>query len=207
MVCNWIVTGTAGGRRFHFDRTRPGLAGRADATSGSNHLIGDCRREQRDGRFHSPVKRHVELEGCRAVWWCGDGGILCRIRYFQTSVASSILDHLCIKDAGDWILDDYASKQIRERLARISAFPMGDPRQRLGGGLAELAGHLGGMVDYYLDYHPIVVFTLAGLADTLARAGLNQRLPAQNIQKIFAWFVISLVIFILVDKIRRFSNH
>ena len=65
--------------------------------------------------------------------------------------------------------------------------------------IAGLAGHLGGTVDYYL----IAVFTMAGLAGTFAGSRLNQRLPVQKIQKIFAWFVIALAIFILVDNIHK----
>jgi len=64
---------------------------------------------------------------------------------------------------------------------------------------AGLLGHLGGTMDYFL----IVVFSMAGLAGTFVGSRLNKKLPAQNVQKLFAWFVIALAIFLLVDNFHK----
>jgi len=61
---------------------------------------------------------------------------------------------------------------------------------------AGLLGHFGGAMDFYL----IAVFTVAGLAGTFAGSRLNKKIPAQKVQSLFAWFVIALAIFLLVDN-------
>lgn len=66
--------------------------------------------------------------------------------------------------------------------------------------MAGLLGHLGGeAVNFWL----IVVFTAAGLAGTFAGARLAARLPAQKLQRAFAWFVVALAVFLLVDNLAR----
>jgi len=64
---------------------------------------------------------------------------------------------------------------------------------------AGLAGHLGESTNLLL----IVVFTLAGLAGTFAGSRLNKRLPSQKVQKLFAWFVVVLAIFLLADNFHK----
>jgi uncharacterized protein len=67
--------------------------------------------------------------------------------------------------------------------------------------LAGLAGHLS---TEPFNIIITLVFTLAGLAGTFAGAQLSKRLPAQKLQKAFAWFVIVLAIFLLVDNLTKF---
>jgi uncharacterized protein len=67
--------------------------------------------------------------------------------------------------------------------------------------LAGLAGHLSAEP---FNIVLTLVFTLAGLAGTFAGAQLSKRLPAQKLQKAFAWFVIALAIFLLVDNLTKF---
>jgi uncharacterized membrane protein YfcA len=67
--------------------------------------------------------------------------------------------------------------------------------------LAGLAGHLS---TEPFNIVLTLVFTLAGLAGTFAGAQLSKRLPAQKLQKAFAWFVIALAIFLLVDNLTKF---
>lgn len=64
---------------------------------------------------------------------------------------------------------------------------------------AGLAGHLGKSANLLL----IVIFTLAGLAGTFAGTRLNKHLPAEKVQKLFAWFVMVLAIFLLVDNFHK----
>jgi uncharacterized membrane protein YfcA len=66
--------------------------------------------------------------------------------------------------------------------------------------LAGLAGHLGGES---VDGVVILTFTLAGLAGTFAGAKLSHYLPALKLQKIFAWFLLALAIFLLVDNLLK----
>jgi uncharacterized protein len=67
---------------------------------------------------------------------------------------------------------------------------------------AGLLGHLGGEpVNFVL----ILIFTLAGLAGTFAGARLAKILPAQKLQRAFAWFVIFLAVFLLVDNFSKLS--
>jgi hypothetical protein len=62
---------------------------------------------------------------------------------------------------------------------------------------AGLLGHLGGES---INFLLIMVFTLAGLAGTFTGARLSKRLPAQKLQRAFAWFVILLALVLLVDN-------
>jgi uncharacterized membrane protein YfcA len=64
-----------------------------------------------------------------------------------------------------------------------------------------LAGFLGHAGDGSLNVTMTVIFTAAGLAGTFAGARLNKRLPAGKLQKVFAWFVILLAIFLLYDNL------
>jgi uncharacterized membrane protein YfcA len=67
--------------------------------------------------------------------------------------------------------------------------------------LAGLAGHLGTeSFNFSLTY----IFILAGLAGTFAGAQLSKRMPAQKLQKTFAWFVIVLAVFLLADNLTKF---
>jgi uncharacterized protein len=49
----------------------------------------------------------------------------------------------------------------------------------------------------------IMVFGLAGLAGTFTGSRLAKLLPAQKMQNIFAWFVIALAVFLLVDNVQK----
>jgi uncharacterized membrane protein YfcA len=64
-----------------------------------------------------------------------------------------------------------------------------------------LAGFLGHAGDGSFSMTLTIIFTLAGLAGTFAGARLNKRLPAGNLQKGFAWFVIALALFLLYDNL------
>ena len=64
-----------------------------------------------------------------------------------------------------------------------------------------LAGFLGHAGDGSLNITMTVIFTAAGLVGTFAGARLNKRLPAVKLQKVFAWFVILLAIFLLYDNL------
>jgi uncharacterized membrane protein YfcA len=64
-----------------------------------------------------------------------------------------------------------------------------------------LAGFLGHAGDGSLNMTMTVIFTAAGLVGTFAGARLNKRLPAGKLQKVFAWFVILLAIFLLYDNL------
>ena len=64
-----------------------------------------------------------------------------------------------------------------------------------------LAGFLGHAGDGSLNITMTVIFTAAGLVGTFAGARLNKRLPAGKLQKVFAWFVILLAIFLLYDNL------
>jgi uncharacterized protein len=66
-----------------------------------------------------------------------------------------------------------------------------------------LAGFLGHAGDGSLNITMTVIFTAAGLVGTFAGARLNKRLPAVKLQKVFAWFVILLAIFLLYDNLPR----
>lgn len=67
--------------------------------------------------------------------------------------------------------------------------------------LAGLAGHLSGEP---LNLVLTLIFTLAGFVGTFAGAQLSQHLPAQKLQKVFAWFVIVLAVFLLADNLTKF---
>ena len=67
--------------------------------------------------------------------------------------------------------------------------------------LAGLAGHL---TSEPFNVMLTLVFTLAGLAGTFAGAQLSKHLPAQKLQKAFAWFVIALAVFLLADNLTKF---
>jgi len=64
-----------------------------------------------------------------------------------------------------------------------------------------LAGFLGHAGDGSLNMTMTVIFTAAGLVGTFAGARLNKRLPAGKLQKVFAWFVILLAIFLFYDNL------
>ena len=64
-----------------------------------------------------------------------------------------------------------------------------------------LAGFLGHAGDGSLNITMTVIFTAAGLVGTFAGARLNKRLPTGKLQKVFAWFVILLAIFLLYDNL------
>lgn len=64
-----------------------------------------------------------------------------------------------------------------------------------------LAGFLGHAGDGSLNMTLTAIFTLAGLVGTFAGARLNRRLPAGKLQKVFAWFVIVLALFLLYDNL------
>ncbi|MEI7845849.1 MAG: sulfite exporter TauE/SafE family protein [Chloroflexota bacterium] len=67
--------------------------------------------------------------------------------------------------------------------------------------LAGLAGHLG---TESFNFSLTFVFVLAGLVGTFAGAQLSKRMPAQKLQKAFAWFVIVLAVFLLADNLTKF---
>jgi hypothetical protein len=64
-----------------------------------------------------------------------------------------------------------------------------------------LAGFLGHAGDGTLNMTMTVIFTAAGLVGTFAGAKLNKRLSAGKLQRVFAWFVILLAIFLLYDNL------
>lgn len=64
-----------------------------------------------------------------------------------------------------------------------------------------LAGFLGHAGDGSFNMTLTVIFTVAGLVGTFAGARLNKRLPAGRLQKVFAWFVIALALFLLYDNL------
>jgi len=64
-----------------------------------------------------------------------------------------------------------------------------------------LAGFLGHAGDGSFDATLTFIFTLAGLLGTFAGARLNRRLPAGKLQKVFAWFVLALALFLLYDNL------
>jgi len=63
-----------------------------------------------------------------------------------------------------------------------------------------LAGFLGHVGDGSLNMPLTVIFTLAGLFGTFVGAKFNKYLPARKLQKVFAWFIIVLAIFLLYDN-------
>lgn len=64
-----------------------------------------------------------------------------------------------------------------------------------------LAGFLGHAGDGSFDLTLTAIFTVAGLIGTFSGARLSKRLPAEKLQKIFAWFVIALASFLLYDNL------
>ena len=64
-----------------------------------------------------------------------------------------------------------------------------------------LAGFLGHAGDGSFNLTLTAIFTAAGLVGTFAGARLNKRLPAEKLQKVFAWFVILLAFFLLYDNL------
>ena len=64
-----------------------------------------------------------------------------------------------------------------------------------------LAGFLGHAGDGSFNLALTGIFTLAGLIGTFAGAKLNKRLPAGKLQRVFAWFVIGLAVFLLYDNL------
>jgi hypothetical protein len=67
-----------------------------------------------------------------------------------------------------------------------------------------LAGFLGHVGDGSFDITMTAIFAAAGLVGTFAGSRLNKRLPAGNLQKGFAWFVIALALFLLYDNLLVF---
>ncbi len=66
--------------------------------------------------------------------------------------------------------------------------------------IAGLAGHIhDGAVQPLL----ILVFTISGLVGTFAGSRLVTYLPAKKLQTVFAWFVILLAVFLLVDNFSK----
>jgi uncharacterized membrane protein YfcA len=63
-----------------------------------------------------------------------------------------------------------------------------------------LAGFLGHAGDGSFNAALTVIFTVAGLIGTFAGSRLSKRLPAGKLQKVFAWFVIALALFLLIDN-------
>ena len=64
-----------------------------------------------------------------------------------------------------------------------------------------LAGFLGHAGDGSFNMTLTLIFTLAGLVGTFAGARFSKRLPAENLQKVFALFVIALAFFLLYDNL------
>jgi len=64
-----------------------------------------------------------------------------------------------------------------------------------------LAGFLGHAGEGSFNMTLTVIFTAAGLAGTFAGSRLNKRLPAGRLQRVFAWFVIALALFLLYDNL------
>lgn len=64
-----------------------------------------------------------------------------------------------------------------------------------------LAGFLGHAGDGSFNATLTAIFTIAGLIGTFAGARLSRFLPAEKLQKIFAWFVIALAFFLLFDNL------
>ena len=64
-----------------------------------------------------------------------------------------------------------------------------------------LAGFLGHAGDGSFNLTLTAIFTAAGLLGTFAGARLNKHLPAEKLQKVFAWFVILLAFFLLYDNL------
>ena len=67
-----------------------------------------------------------------------------------------------------------------------------------------LAGFLGHAGDGSFNMTLTAIFTVAGLIGTFAGAKLNKRLPAGKLQKVFAWFVIALALFLLYNNLPKF---
>lgn len=66
-----------------------------------------------------------------------------------------------------------------------------------------LAGFMGHWGDAALDVTSLVVFVAAGLAGTFAGSRLAKRIPAEQLRRVFAVFVIGLAIFLLVDNVPK----
>ena len=66
-----------------------------------------------------------------------------------------------------------------------------------------VAGFLGHIHDSSIQPLLILVFVVSGLLGTFIGARLAKFLPAKKLQKAFAWFVILLAIFLLVDNLKR----
>lgn len=66
--------------------------------------------------------------------------------------------------------------------------------------LAGFAGHAG---DGSFNLPLTAIFMAAGLAGTFAGAKLTKLLPAAKLQKVFAWFVMALALFLLYDNLPK----
>lgn len=65
------------------------------------------------------------------------------------------------------------------------------------------AGFLGHIHDSTIQPVLILVFVISGLLGTFVGSRLAKFLPAKKLQTAFAWFVILLAIFLLVDNLKR----
>ena len=66
-----------------------------------------------------------------------------------------------------------------------------------------IAGLLGHIHDNSIQPLMILVFVVAGLAGTFVGSRLAKHLPAKKLQTVFAWFVILLAVFLLVDNFNK----
>jgi hypothetical protein len=66
-----------------------------------------------------------------------------------------------------------------------------------------IAGLLGHIHDNSIQPLMILVFVISGLAGTFVGSRLAKHLPAKKLQTAFAWFVILLAIFLLVDNFNK----
>lgn len=66
-----------------------------------------------------------------------------------------------------------------------------------------IAGLLGHIHDNSIQPLMILVFVISGLAGTFGGSRLAKHLPAKKLQTAFAWFVILLAIFLLVDNFNK----
>jgi uncharacterized protein len=64
-----------------------------------------------------------------------------------------------------------------------------------------LAGFLGHVGDGSFNGTLTVIFIAAGLIGTFSGTRLSDRLPAQKLQIAFAWIVIVLAFFLLIDNV------
>jgi uncharacterized membrane protein YfcA len=90
-------------------------------------------------------------------------------------------------------------------LVMLVGLPM---RQAVGTSLVviamnSLAGILGHLSQTHLDYTLISLFVIAGMGGTFAGTWLAQRMRADHLRRIFAFFVIALALFLLYDNLPK----